>query len=122
MEETPTLLVVLRHSPWSGHWFAEGLDAALVGAVFGQKVQLLFLGQGALGLIKTQKSSSSTDPTKELALLNSLDMYGIKELMVQESDLSQLGLTLSNLLDGVHVIDSIQLRACFSKADYLLNF
>ncbi|MGS2743621.1 DsrE family protein [Halomonas sp. LS-001] len=122
MEETPTLLVVLRHSPWSGHWFAEGLDAALVGAVFGQKVQLLFLEQGAMGLIKNQQSRDAEPSSKELALLKSLDMYGIKDIMVPETDLSRLGLTQDQLIDGVHLIDNAQLRACFSKADHLLNF
>lgn len=121
MEKTPTLLVVLRHAPWSGHWFIEGLDAALVGAVFGQKVQLVFLGQGVMGLIKKPKNDS--DETENfLALLESLDMYGIKELMVSAKDLHKLGLKRERLIDGVRSMDDTQLAACFSEADNVLNF
>ena len=121
MKETPTLLVVLRHSPWNDQWFAEGLDAALVGAVFGQNVQLMFMGQGAMGLIRSQESKSD-ESVKSLALLESIDVYGVHEVIVPEADLGKLELSRHQLIDGVHVMDNIQLQACFSNADYVLNF
>jgi len=121
MQKMPTLLVALRHSPWSGHWFVEGLDAALVGAVFGQKVQLLFLDHGAMGLIKNHDGNASNSP-RELAVLENLEMYGIEEVMVPEADFNRLGLSQYQLIDGVNLIDNVQLRTFFSNADHVLNF
>lgn len=117
----PTTLIVLRHSPHDERWLAEGLDVALVGAVFGQEVKLLFMGQGVMSLISGQHDALGK-PLSTSAILESLAMYGIKELLVPSNDLANLNIGQNDLMAGVSVIDDEQLRACFSNASHVLTF
>ena len=124
MENQPmlhTMLIVIRHSPHDARWLAEGLDVALVGAVFGQSVKLLFMGQGVMGLIPAQHDAMGK-PLSTSAILETLDMYGIEELLVPGSDLIQLNISQHDLMAGVSVIDDAQLKACFSNASHVLTF
>ena len=53
------LLVILRHAPHGSSWLREGLDTALVAAAFGQRVTLLFAGEGVLALLDRSDSRAA---------------------------------------------------------------
>ena len=85
------VLVILRHPPHGSSWLREGLDAALVAAAFGQRVSLLFQGDGVLALVAGQGpgplGQKGTAPT-----LDMLAMYDIEALYLDSVALAQLGL------------------------------
>ncbi|WP_404413260.1 DsrE family protein [Vreelandella aquamarina] len=117
----PTTLIVLRHSPHCGRWLAEGLDLALVSAVFGQEVKLLFMGQGIFGLIPNQHDAVG-QPLSTSAVLDTVGMYGINELLVPKSDLISLGIDQNDLMVDVSVIDDAKVRAYLANAGHVLTF
>ncbi|XKE47362.1 sulfurtransferase complex subunit TusC [Halomonas organivorans] len=91
------LLVILRHSPHGSSWLREGLDAALVGAAFGQRVHLLFMGEGVTALVEGQQAGAlgqkGTAPTLEM-----LEMYDIETLWVEAEALARFGLSPDDLM------------------------
>lgn len=102
------LLVVLRHPPHGSQWLREGLDVALVAAAFGQRVGLLFQGDGIYALLDGQQAGAlgqkGTHP--QLAML---EMYDIDKLWVSAASLSQRGLTLDDLMLPVLPLDEGEL-------------
>lgn len=91
------LLVVLRHPPHGTQWLREGLDVALVAAAFGQRVGLLFQGDGIYALLKGQQAGAlgqkGTHP--QLAML---EMYDIDTLWVSARGLRERGLSTDDLM------------------------
>ncbi|MDR5898300.1 DsrE family protein [Halomonas vilamensis] len=119
MTQTNSLLVVIRQAPQSSHWLREALDAAMVGAAFGQKVSLLFMGQGVLALLPGQAlgSEKSLLPTQE-----TLAMYDIQHLCVSAADLHALNVKAENLVEGITLLDEEQMRIYFADTANILNF
>jgi tRNA 2-thiouridine synthesizing protein C len=121
MTKKDTLLVVVRQAPQSGHWLREALDAAMVGAAFGNAVRLLFMGQGVLALLQDQAQESGADnallPTRE-----TLAMYDIQHLCVAAADLHTLNVKADDLVEGITLLNESQMRTCFAEAAHVLNF
>ena len=120
-DSTTAMLVVLRHAPHGSSWLREGLDVALVGAAFGQTVDLLFLGDGVQALIKGQQQGplgqKGTHPT-----LDMLAMYDIETLLVDVESLAQRGLTEADLQLPVTLITASQLPHLFAQHTPVFNF
>ncbi|WP_110656063.1 sulfurtransferase complex subunit TusC [Salinicola halimionae] len=95
--EPQDLMVVLRHPPHGSHWLREGIDVALVAAAFGQRVGLLFQGDGVYALLEGQQAGAlgqkGTHP--QLAML---EMYDIESLWVSAAALSERGLSIDDLM------------------------
>ncbi|WP_253273029.1 sulfurtransferase complex subunit TusC [Halomonas sp. PR-M31] len=115
------MLVVLRHAPHGSSWLREGLDVALVGAAFGQTVDLLFLGDGVQALVKGQQQGplgqKGTHPT-----LDMLAMYDIDTLLVDAESLAQRGMTEADLQLPVTLVTASQLPHLFSRHASVFNF
>ena len=90
------LLVILRHAPHGSSWLREGLDAALVAAAFGQRVTLLFQGNGALALVQGQQAGP-LGQKGTATTLDMLTMYDIDSLYVDAEALAQFGLPRESL-------------------------
>nr|WP_298372811.1 sulfurtransferase complex subunit TusC [uncultured Halomonas sp.] len=120
-DSTKTMLVVLRHAPHGSSWLREGLDVALVGAAFGQTVDLLFLGDGVQALVKSQQQGplgqKGTHPT-----LDMLAMYDIDTLLVDAESLAQRGMTEADLQLPVTLVTTSQLPHLFSRHAPVFNF
>ena len=121
MEEANSLLVIIRHAPYSSNLLREGLDAALVAAAFGQPVDLLFLGQGITALLKEQGIAApgmkATRPTMDM-----LEMYDIEQLWTSEETLEALSLTRSDLRDNVQLMQAHAMPAFMKSYSQILNF
>ncbi|RUR38479.1 sulfurtransferase complex subunit TusC [Vreelandella populi] len=121
MEESNSLLVIIRHAPYSSNLLREGLDAALVAAAFGHPVDLLFLGQGVTALLKKQGSGApgmkATRPTMDM-----LEMYDIEQLWTSEETLEALSLTRSKLRDNVQLVQAQKMPAFMKNYSQILNF
>ncbi|OLO05542.1 MULTISPECIES: sulfurtransferase complex subunit TusC [Salinicola] len=95
--EPQDLLVVLRHPPHGTQWLREGLDVALVAAAFGQRVGLLFQGDGIFALLKDQQAGAlgQKGTHSQIAML---EMYDIEALWVSEAALAERGLAREDLM------------------------
>lgn len=114
-------LVIIRHAPYSSNALREGLDVALVAAAFGQVVNLLFLGQGVLALVKEQ-AVGAPGQKATLPTIDMLDMYDIDQLLVPQSALEVLHLQLDQLVDGVTVMADERLPELIQRHSYVMNF
>lgn len=118
---TGDLLVILRHPPHGSSWLREGLDAALVAAAFGQRVSLLFAGDGVLALLRGQQSGP-LDQKGTQGTLEMLAMYDIETLFVDAPALRERGLALEDLLLRVQPVEGETLAALFPAHRLVLNF
>ncbi len=115
------LLVVLRHAPHGSSWLREGLDAALVAAAFGQKVSLLFHGDGVAALIKGQ-GSGALGQKGTSATLDMLAMYDIESIYVDDSARAALELTEEDLMLSCREADSATIAGLIAGHALVLTF
>ncbi|UYF98395.1 MULTISPECIES: DsrE family protein [unclassified Halomonas] len=121
MTEHPARLITLRSAPFASNALREGLDVALVAAAFGEPVTLLFAGEGALALLKSQQAGAPGQKAV-LPTLEMLEMYDIEELLVPESSLVEQGLDAGLLIDAARVISESELAALYQRARDVLHF
>ncbi|WP_447528888.1 DsrE family protein [Vreelandella sp. TE19] len=121
MTEDAVRLIALTQAPFQSNALREGLDVALVAAAFGQSVKLIFMGQGALALVKSQKAGAPGQKAV-LPTIDMLEMYDIEELLVPESSLEQLGLAPSQLVPAARVISDEALAALYQDSSTTLHF
>lgn len=118
---TGDLLVILRHAAHGSSWLREGLDAALVAAAFGQRVTLLFMGDGVLALLKGQQSGAlgqkGTHPTLEM-----LEMYDIDTLLVERGALTERGIESNELAVATQPVGKDAIAGLLARHRLVLNF
>ncbi|WP_043526110.1 sulfurtransferase complex subunit TusC [Litchfieldella xinjiangensis] len=115
------LLVILRHAPHGSSWLKEGLDTALVAAAFGQRVSLLFMGDGVMALLPGQGSGplgqKGTQPTLQM-----LEMYDIDSLWVEHQALLERGLNDMSLSVDATRIEKDAISRLLAEHTQILNF
>lgn len=121
MTDSENLLVIIRHAPYSSNLLREGLDAALVAAAFGQPVDLLFLGQGIMALVKEQ-GSGAPGQKASLPTMDMLEMYDIENLWTSEASLAAIGVPLAALRDNVRLLKPEAMPAFMQQYSHVLNF
>ncbi|WP_447553049.1 DsrE family protein [Vreelandella sp. EE22] len=121
MSDEPMRLITLSHAPFQSNRLKEGLDAALVAAAFGQAVKLLFLGQGALALIKDQ-ASGAPGQKAVLPTISMLEMYDIEELLVPRESLKAWGIEPEQLIASATVITQETLGELYQRSINILHF
>lgn len=116
-----SILVVLRHAPHGSSWLREGLDTALVGAALGQRVSLLFLGDGIDALVKGQQKGplgqKGTHPT-----LDMLAMYDIDNVLVDADSLVVRGVSSEELQIPATLVEASELPSLFATHSTIFNF
>ncbi|WP_420841555.1 sulfurtransferase complex subunit TusC [Halomonas urmiana] len=115
------LLVILRHAPHGSSWLKEGLDAALVAAAFGQRVSLLFMGEGVTALMPGQ-GPGALEQKGTAATLEMLEMYDIETLLVDAQALSALGLSADELMLDVDPVSAEALAEALAAHRLVLTF
>jgi tRNA 2-thiouridine synthesizing protein C len=115
------LLVILRHAPHGSSWLKEGLDAALVAAAFGQRVSLLFMGEGVTALMPGQ-GPGPLEQKGTAATLEMLEMYDIETLLVDAETLSTLGLSADELMLDVTSVSGEAISEALSAHRLVLTF
>ncbi|CAM3584679.1 MULTISPECIES: sulfurtransferase complex subunit TusC [Halomonas] len=121
MATPDTLLVIIRHAPHGSSWLREGLDAALVAAAFGQPVELLFMGQGIMALLKGQ-GSGAPGQKASLPTIDMLEMYDIDKLWVPKEALQNLDISTDALVDGVTLIANVDIPDLLQQHAKILSF
>ncbi len=116
-----TLLFILRHSPYQSSLAKEAIDAALAGAVFDQKIQLLFTGEGVWQTLDNQRSEQ-IDSTSIEANLQALPMYDIDDIYVDEASLNKRGLTPSQLALDATIASQSTVQQLIQNSHTILSF
>ena len=114
-------LYVNRKAPHGTIYALEGLEVVLIGAAFNQDVSLAFLGDGVFQLVKGQD-------TKALEVKNfspafrALEDYDVTKLYVERAALQERGLTESDLMVPVEVVNAERMAEIMASQDVILNF
>jgi len=98
------LLYVVTQPPYSNAVGQEALDAALIGASFEQRVSLLFVQDGVFQL-KAGQDVGGTDIKEFTKTYKALGDFGIEQVYVHDLSMAARGLSESELMIDVNVID-----------------
>lgn len=113
------LVFIFRSPPYSTPVAQEGIDALLAAAIFDQKIAVIFMGDGVFQLNKNQ---SPTDGRNQMKMLQSLEMYDIDRIFVQESALVERGISNEQLNITCATIADQKIHQIISNASHILNF
>jgi tRNA 2-thiouridine synthesizing protein C len=114
-------MFVNRKAPYGTIYALESLEVVLITATFDQDVSLVFIDDGVYELAKAQQ-------TKGIGIKNfspsyrALDGYDIEKLYVDQDSLTQRGLSESDLLVPVEVLDAQQMGELMAQQDVILSF
>jgi tRNA 2-thiouridine synthesizing protein C len=119
MDSVKIFTIVSRHGPYGTDAPRQCFDLAIAAAVFDQRINYLFVGDGVLQLVKDQLPQSGR---KNLgAMLGSLEMYGIDSVYVDQSAMERFGLELSDLVIHCQPANADMLTECIQQADMVFN-
>lgn len=114
-------MIVNRKAPYGTIYALESLEVVLIAATFDQDVSLAFIDDGVYELVKGQQ-------TKGIGVKNfspsyrALEDYDVEKLYVDQASLDQRGLTESDLLVPVQVLDAQQMGTLMAQQDVILSF
>ena len=114
-------MFVNRKAPYGTIYALESLEVVLITATFDQDVSLVFVDDGVYELVKGQQ-------TKDIGIKNfspsyrALDGYDVEKLYVDKQSLEQRGLTESDLLVPVEVLDDKAMGELMAEQDVILSF
>lgn len=114
-------MFVNRKAPYGTIYALESLEVVLITATFDQDVSLVFIDDGVYELVKGQQ-------TKGIGVKNfspsyrALEGYDVEKLYVDSASLAQRGLTKTDLLVPVELLDAQQMGQLMAEQDVILSF
>lgn len=119
--DNPSLLVVIRHSPYDSSLARSALDTALASAALAQPVSVLFLGEGVLQLLPNQDSRAAG--LRNMGrLLSSFPLYDIERVYADTNAIVRHGIILANAPVAVIALQAEQVHALMAEHTHLLGF
>jgi len=115
-----TFTFISRAAPYGSNRAQLCLDVAFAAAVFEQKVSYLFMDDGVYQLLSDQNAEDINSKTLGRAL-ETLDLYGIENVYVLETDLQRRNLRLEDLLTPAEVLTSEQAATLLAESDRVIN-
>jgi tRNA 2-thiouridine synthesizing protein C len=115
-----TFLILSRQAPYGGYKAQQCIDLALASAVFEQDIIFAFLGDGVLQLLSNQ-SPGAIDAKPIGGALETLQLYGIEEVYVEQSSLADRRLGPADLVLEAKLMDADKLIELINKADCVFN-
>lgn len=115
------ILFVNRQAPHGTNSAQEALDVLLMTSTFVQDISVLFLDDGIWQLKKDQD-------TKDINVKNfaktfkAFSLYDIEKVFVEKESLERRGLTESDLIVKVDIINSNQVAELMAQQDSILGF
>ncbi|MFC0669275.1 sulfurtransferase complex subunit TusC [Azotobacter chroococcum] len=114
------MLIVSRHSPWSGLGAREALDIALAGGAFELPIGMLFLDDGVFQLLPGQQPAAVEQ--KDLAAnLQALPLFGVDDLYVCRQSLRLRGLDGQPLALPATPLEGPELADLFDRYDLVIT-
>lgn len=115
-----TFTFISRAAPYGSNRAQLCLDAAFAAAVFEQKVNYLFMGDGVYQLLADQDAEDIETKTLGRAL-ETLDLYGIENVYALEADLKERNLSDKDLLARVEILGNDAAKSLVAKSDRVIN-
>lgn len=115
------ILIIFRKPPVGTSWAREGMDLAMVSAAFGQKVSLLFMGDGVFQLTQNQQPDVVEQKGTQ-AMMQALPMYDIDQVFVHEDSLELRGMDKDTLNIPCQSIGSKALPGLLQQHKQVFNF
>lgn len=115
-----TFTFLSRSAPYGSHRPQLCLDAALATAVFEQTVNYVFVDDGIYQLLKDQNAEAIRSKTLGNAM-QTLELYGIEQVYVDQDSLAARGLTTEDLLIPVTEVSSAEIAELLQKSHAVFN-
>ena len=101
--EKKNITFISRAAPYGQDKANLCLDMALASAVFEQNINYVFLEDGVYQLLKGQDATTIQSKTLGNAL-ETLELYGIENIYVDQSSLEKRGFSETDILSGASII------------------
>lgn len=118
--EKKKLTFISRSAPYGRDSANLCLDMALASAVFEQNVNYIFLDDGIFQLLKGQDGAAINSKTLGSAL-ETLELYGIENVSVDKQSLSERGLTETDIINGIDLVDRSVIAKLLKQSDVVFN-
>lgn len=115
-----SLLMICRKAPYGTSYAREAIDIALAASAFDVDVAMLFTDDGVLQLIKGQNTENTGSKNVE-SVLNSLPLYDVAPILVNETALTERHLTTGDLSLPVKLCQPNELPALCAQFDKVLT-
>ena len=115
-----TFTFISRAAPYGNNRAQLCLDAAFAAAVFEQHINYVFMDDGVYQLLADQNAEEINSKTLGRAL-QTLDLYGIENVYVLDTALSERNLSPEELLTPVEVLSADGIASLLSKSDRVIN-
>ncbi|HIP76564.1 MAG TPA: sulfurtransferase complex subunit TusC [Psychromonas hadalis] len=99
----------------------ESLDLVLALSAFNESLSLFFMGDGVYQLLENQQPDAILQKNVQ-PMFKLLDLYDVENVYVCEKSLQQRGLSESQLVIDVIVLDAKILKDKLHQQDQLLSF
>lgn len=119
-EKPKTFTFISRSAPYGSDRPRLCLDAALATAVFEQTVNYLFMDDGVFQLLANQNADGISSKTLGNAL-ETLELYGIDQVMMLKDSLASRHLSSGDLLFPVQLLENAELRELIESSDFVIN-
>lgn len=112
-------LFILRQLPHISGRLQETLDQILTTAAFDQSVTLLFMDDGVYQLMSRQ-APSKLGSKDTAAIFKVLEIYDVKQLLVEQESLTERGLDVGDLILPVQLIERRNIGALMAGNEVLI--
>ena len=120
-EQLANLLYVFERGPYSNASGAEGLEAALIGAAFEQKVSLLFVHDGVFQL-KAGQSAVESELKQYTKTFAAFEDFGVSDVFVHDFSLVARGLSSEDLQIKTSVVTAEQIAQLIQQQQKVFTF
>lgn len=120
MTDKKSITFISRAAPYGRNNSQLCLDMALACAVFEQKVNYVFFDDGVYQLVAAQNGAAIDSKTLVNAL-ETLDLYGIENVYVDEDSLSRRKLVAQDLLANIEPVKRQTITSLIKESDCVFN-
>lgn len=115
-------LVFVFRAPLHGNIKAqEFLDMLMMAAAFDQKVNVIFIEDGAYALLKNQLSEA-IDNKSVSAVMQALAVYEVKDIYIDAYSMEQRAISADQLLLPAELLSREKISQKISTADHVFSF
>jgi tRNA 2-thiouridine synthesizing protein C len=114
------IMFVNRCAPYGTFYAREAIDVLLMAAAFNQDISAVFLDDGVFQLLKNQQADS-IHMKSFASICQTLTLYDIDKLYVEQHTLVSRNLTLEDLVLPVESLSSEELSELMHQQDIILN-
>lgn len=112
--------LVCRTPPYGNSKARELIDIALAAGVFDQKVCLIFLGDGVFQL-QAGQSPTSIEQKNHGKLIDMLEIYGIDNIVAQESAMLSRDLKRGEINKDFQILDDASINTLISEQHVMMS-